>query len=473
MSVFLAPSSIGHGSRQAGQIRAFLALDVIRQVFLLLAFLGALGILSQFFVLGILCQTPVSLTITKFCGRFLNQAFFPVWLGMCVVGLTICIASSTIASRLATKGGKALLEAMRDDPCERSLLSLLQQISDGTVLLRPTFRLGSESYVFDLVIISSHGLTFVRSRPGLTDHADVAPVQAACSRLGEQYSLPLLKRVRFIQLWAPKVGPDWQTSQLRDLGRFFPRSEISTTRQEIAHSLRAIYNLALPASQKAIPVQGTLPTSTQIRADDDNGLRQKRKGFRAFGKLILYACLVLFLGGLGVFLLQIFDYAMAEKILVPARAVLRNVLPANWQERLGLGEETLVDEKHVYAEVSAPSIMLSLAVGQAGQGNPIKSETELLVLQAREEKGRQWFLVSLPGGTGWLPDSAMRARHLIPEGSALYARPDINAKPQSLTDLDRPVALVSVWKRPTAAGEVVWSKVLFLNRNTAYFRGGI
>ena len=74
MSVFLAPSSVGRDSKQTGQFRAFFALGLLRQVFLLLAFLGALGVLLQFFVLGILRQTALSLAILKFCGRFLSQA---------------------------------------------------------------------------------------------------------------------------------------------------------------------------------------------------------------------------------------------------------------------------------------------------------------------------------------------------------------------------------------------------------------
>lgn len=477
MSVFLAPFSEPYRAVSPRQIRTYVLCSLTRQVSLIVALIGAVGSMLQFVVLGIFPQTAFSSMAAKALGFLLRPAFLPIWLGVCLLGLLGALIASGAAGRTAVSSGRVILESMRDNPSERSLINLIQQTSEAYALLHPCFKMGGEAHCFDLATVSIHGVTLL-SAAGAQGTSDVTTLKAACTRLSEQFSLPLLGRIRFVQLSNapssdPKPGPDWQVCQARELGRLFQRTDAIVSQQEVVQAFRALYNLALPANIPAVPVQGVLLAAGRLRAASERATPNQHRSFKVFGKILVFACLGIVTIGFGLYLLQVYDYEIAEKILTPVRTVLRSTLPSDWQDRLALGTERLVNEAHIFASmVSKTPVRLSEAIGQPGKGDLINTGIELQIIQVRHDGDREWFLVSRTGGEpGWLPGSALRMRHLVRKGTPLFERPELAAMPVGSTFCDYPVALISVWSRPTPVGSVIWSKVFFLDRTVAYIQG--
>ena len=363
-----------------------------------------------------------------------------------------------------------------DDPSQRSLLQLLGQMRDAHVLLHPVFRLGHDVYDLDLAIVSAHGLAFVSSTSKATV-SDVAPLKAVCKRLSEQYSLPLLARVRFILLTAGTIAEtkpvmDWQPCNTREIGRLFQRMEGGPGVQEMARSLRALYNLSLSAQWAPIPVQGSLPAAIQVQTTQTRQDRHRQgRHAETSAKVFLFGLLGIFLCVITVYLLRIYDYEMTEKLLFPARAMLRTVLPQPWQDQLALGREILHSEEHVFARTGGQPVRLSRIVGQPGDGPFLSPGIEVQIVQEKADKTGVWYLVRSAVEAGWLPHDALIARHLVRSGTPLYERPAGYASAQEIAGRDSPVALLSVWHRTTPEGQVVWSKIAFLDKRVRYIKG--
>jgi hypothetical protein len=246
---------------------------------------------------------------------------------------------------------------------------------------------------------------------------------------------------------------------MRDFARFFPHNDLSSAAREIQGTLRALYNLSLPHGVRPVPLQGTLPLNKQSAA------RAKDAGGRAnvwgmLGKAAVFLFGVLLLGGLGLYVLQLIDYETAEKVMAPARAMLRQYLPPEWRAKLALGTEETPNETHIYAKLSrATRLSSSDALEQSGPR--VAEGQEVRIVHSLNNL----FFVRIDDQTvGWLPRDALIFRHLLPKGTLLYSRPDLRAGPVERLEQDRPVLLIAVRTIPAQDGAIVWSKVSFLDK---------
>lgn len=457
MPVFMAPRQEDAASVEARRFRRFLVLGCMRFCALMLAFFGVLGCLWQ-------------------------PDYLFGWLGIVVAALAMTVIMSVLASRLALQGGRMLLAEMRDDPARRSLLFLLSQLGEAEVLLQPVMRFGRADLGFDLVAVTGQSITFLNTASSnqALGFSDTEIIKTGCTHLCEQHALPMLGQTRFLRVQANQSGEvktnaDWQIVAFRDLARFFPRGEKGSGSPDSEHTFRALYNLALHPGLPPIPVQGGLPGMGRRIWSSLPETQHRKRLSETLGIAVLLVLLAFFCAGLGLYLLGLYNYPLAEKVLVPTRAVLRKVLTREWRERLALGQETAVGETHVYATVAGPNaIGLSPQLGLTGRGLRLAPGTELQIVQMENLRGRAWYLVRAgEEAPGWVPAEALKVRHLVRAGTPLYDRPEIGESPQSTADRDQPVALLSIWRRPTSTGEVVWSKVSFLDASIRYVRGDI
>lgn len=483
MSVFLVPPIDYNQPKVAKQFKAVYALGFLRQIGLIAAIVGLLGSLAQSFMLWFLDQTALSLPAIKAAKGLLEQLPLPIWLSICLGGLLAAIFASITASKTATDGGLTIIAAMRDDLSEKCLLPLLNQMTDAYVLFHPTLRLESGEISFDLAAVSPHGITFIRTRPPANEGAGIAKVKAACQSLGEQHSLPLLGKVRFIQLWEPSEA-GWEACNQRDLNRKFQRLEADVGHAEIAKSFRLLYNLTLPSHKPAVPVEGRLPVSRDSRPiATTSRVVHLGRGIgsivRSFIKAALVVAMALAIISAGLWALQYLDYEVAEKFTAPVRVVLRKILPREWQQQLALGEEILVNEDHFAATVGR-SLKLAVGVGQAGAGKSLDPGTRVRLIQTANEGEKIWYMIRENDGDaiGWVPRESLRFLHVVPKGTPLYkrgplfARSDPAAEPQKYAEREYPVALLQVRRVTAADGQIItWSKVMLMDRTIAYVRG--
>ena len=468
MSVFLAPE-LEPDPKTTRRFRRYFFLGSLRRFALFVALLGIGTAMVYFLALGFFRQADFVLRVLEIMGPLLSSILLPISLGLSVAGLAIATISSYLSDRIASAGGKAFLLSMVDDPSARLLTKLMVQMGGASVLVRPSFRLGAENHPFDLVAVSPQGVLFLRTAPDPRFDPEVSSLRTTCKHLGEESGLPLLARPRFVQLWEPSSGPDWEVFQVRDLGRLFPRNEPGASHQEIARTFRALYNLALPATLPKVPLEGPLPTTRGISVPGESPARSSNAVLTHLGKAILFLLFILAIAGAGIYALQYFDYEMAERVMAPTRAVLRRTLPVEWQKRLGVGEETTVGETGVSAFVSA-RVGLSERIGQPAKGVALEIGTEWQIIQIGEYAGTEWCMVRRGTRVGWLPRTALRMKHLVPKGAFLYERPDPALPPMRVAERDYPVALLLLRVIPTPSGDLTWAKVKLLDGTIAYVR---
>ncbi|MGE5550770.1 MAG: hypothetical protein ACM3ZC_09595 [Bacteroidota bacterium] len=475
MSLFISPIAKEQIPERTSLFKGLAGLELARQCALLLALIGTLGVMFHLSVLGLFRQTPFSAVIAERAKSLMQPAFLSVWLLLCLLGLSAAVISSSLSGRMAAKRGGLLIERLRDIPAERSLLTILEKMPDTHVIVQPTLRLGGAEIKFDLATVSVHGLSFFRASAG--DMAEIDAVKHTLTHLSEQYGIPLLARARFF-LFATgletKSVQGWQTCTTGDIGRFFQRVEGSTGAQELAKCFRALYSLALPANMPPIPIEGTVPSNYQLAAPGATTVVHKHEGVERLVKVLFFGLLAICLAIGSLYALQFFQYEMAEGIMRPTRAFLRAVLPPDWQDRLALGTEINIGESHIYATPRSDTpIRLSTALGRRADGPEVPAGAELRIIQAKISGSEEWYLISSSKGAGWLPGTELTMRHLVVAGTPLYDRPQPNASILSTVKRDSPVALLSVWHRPSRRGEIVWSKICFLDKTIGYIQGEI
>ena len=377
------------------------------------------------------------------------------------------------AKKIARKDGPALLDDLRKSPTQRSLMAILRRLQGTTVLVRPVLRLGHELYSFDLAAVSMEGITFFNSVAKL-DPEDInnlySNLKNVCSRLGEQYSLPLLSRIRIINLTSSEILPSSDNiiyTNLRDIGKYFQKVERSTNIEDISRSLRALYNLCLSSSLPPIPIGGKLPAFDRFFLLKEKKRITIKSTFVAFGKIIMFCILLVVLALVGVYLLQTYNYEIGDRILAPGRKVLREVISKEWQSRLRLGKEIVYDEDHVYAK-NIQYIKLSDQIGLKKNGKiGIIAGTNLQIVQMGLYQGDEWYLVRTEANlVGWLPKDILEIRHLLIKGTPLYERPNINSLPAEYALTDLPIALINIWYR---SSKEIWSKISFLDKKKIRF----
>lgn len=479
MSIFAAPIPRETAAKEQSIFEGMQPLVLLRQAGVILSLIGACGSLLHFVFLGLIPQIPLTSDLKAIFGPLMQPDFLSIWLSLCLTGLLGAMVCSYLAGRMAAARGGQLLGMLREDQGRRSLLYLIEQMPNTHILLDPVLLLGGEEYSFCLIAAGEQGVTFVRTTPPPPKALNLSPLKEVCQRLSEQYGLTLLARPRFVQVATgtvaeKKLGPDWQTCPLRDLSRLFLRSGTGPGAQELARTLRAVFNLTLSPHAAPVPVEGSLPAAVRpLRAAPRvHGVDEGHK--QAFGsvfKFLLILAVILGLAGAGLYLLTYYRYETAEQILRPARSILRSVLPLEWQDRLALGTEIYLNESNVTATVTGKQpARLSKVVGFGADGAVIPAGTELRLLQEREFKATRWYLVSNASQeAGWLPASVLHPRHLLPAGTPLYERPSQSSLPVERASFDMPVALLSVWRRPSAAGTVTWSKITFLDRQRIFY----
>ncbi|MGE5599680.1 MAG: hypothetical protein ACM3XS_09905 [Bacteroidota bacterium] len=475
MSIFAAPTPRELAAEERAIFRGTWPLGLLRQGGVFLSLIGAFGALLHFVFLGLVPQTLMHVNLKAVFGPLMQPAFLTVWVSLCLSGALIMVVCSSLAARIAAARGGRLLGTLREDQGSRSLSYLVEQMQNTHVIIDPVLRLGGEEYRFSLIAVAEQGVTFIRTAAHPAKPLNLGPLKDACLRVSEQYGLSLLARPRFVQISTgtaaeKKLGPDWQTCPARDLSRLFLRSGTGPGAHELARTCRAVFNLTLSPHATPVPVEGTLPSSVRpqraaARVRGGEVARQRQSTVTAL-KIMLFLASLAGLAGGGLYALTLYRYETAEKIMAPARAVLRNVLPQEWRDKLALGTEVNVNESNVTATVvGRHPARLSKVVGFGADGALVPVGTELCLLQERVYKAERWYLVSTAAQeAGWLPASVLRPRHLLPAGTPLYGRPSQKSIPLERAPQDAPVALLTVWRRPSSTGTVTWSKIAFLDR---------
>ncbi|MGQ9780064.1 MAG: hypothetical protein ACUVRM_09345 [Bacillota bacterium] len=188
------------------------------------------------------------------------------------------------------------------------------------------------------------------------------------------------------------------------------------------------------------------------------------------GKALLWLFFLSLIAGIGFYLLQYFDYEMAERVMAPTRAVLRRTLPPPWQRRLGLGEESWIGEKYVSAFIATGArVGLSERIGVVAKDALLKPGTEWHLIQIKEHNGVEWCMIGQGGNVGWVPRTALQMKHLVAKGTPFYERPDPSFL-AGMTERDEPVALLLLRVIPGPNGDVTWAKVKFLDGTISYVR---
>lgn len=482
MSIFLAPMQKKTAPEMAKRYQTSFGLHFIRGLALFVSLSGALAALLQTFILGFLDDNPLTKSLIDATMGLLNQAALPLWLGFCLGGLILYLIVSMISNGIAAAGGRTLLESIRDDPSERMLIGLMQQTNNSYLLKNPVFKIGGETLSFDLAVVSTQGVTLISACRPAKAYPDLAEFKSSLARLSEQYSLPLLTRIRFLQLWEPKIGPEWQICTPRDLSRFFQRNDVGAGKQEISASLRAIYNLMLPPHLPAVPVQGSLPATGELHRTKQYRAPSQHKTLKIGAIGLLFGLIILVVLGTGLYFLQFVNYEAYERLVLPVREVLRDTLPLHWQEQIGLGQDKIVGETAVLATTTV-AVRLSNAVGRTGDADTLAKGAAVQIIQIQNHQGVDWYLVRQITKTnhsaeGWLPGTSVLPRHLVKRGTPIYSRPASDIQPDRFMERDEPVALLMIQTQPSPSGDKTWSKVAFLGQSTldkatAYIQGNL